>query len=140
MQKIVKMIGIFCLIGVILIIIVGLGYESAHPESIPSAWATWDGDGELPNAYIVIVNKDAIRSQYASSFGNISGTAYNRTGKKLSYIQLTYGIYSEDGAKLGSCLANETNLPVDTSWEFSALCTGLPNSAYRYRVDEVSYW
>lgn len=107
---------------------------------VPSKWATWDGEGEEPDAYIVVVNDNAVRDQHISSFGNIYGTAYNRTGKNLSYIQITYGIYNESGAKLGSCLANENNIPAATPWKFSAMCTNLPDSAYRYRVDDVAYW
>lgn len=140
MRTFLKAVGIVCFIGIVLIIIGGLGYENAHPESVPLAWATWDGEGEPPEAYIVVTTGDVARQQYATYFGNIAGVAYNRTGKNLSYIQITYGIYSESGAKLGSCLANENNIPAGTPWQFSALCTNLPDSAFRYRVEEVSYW
>lgn len=140
----------FNIVIAIIVILMGFGLIRAILEgdissnggqsTVPSKWATWDGEGEPPEAYIVVTTGDVARQQYATYFGNIAGVAYNRTGKNLSYIQITYGIYSESGAKLGSCLANENNIPAGTPWQFSALCTNLPDSAFRYRVEEVSYW
>lgn len=113
---------------------------SDSSNSAPAKWATWDGEGEPPKAYIVVVTGGGERNAYITSSANIYGQAYNRTGKKLSYIQISYGIYNESGAKVGSCLANESNLSAETAWEFSALCTNLPSGNVNYKVDDVAYW
>lgn len=114
---------------------------SSSPKSpAPSKWATWDGEGDPPNAYVVIVTGEFEQSQYATTTGYINGYAHNRTGKKISYIHINYGIYSESGTKLGSCSDAENTLSADTGWQFRAFCTGLPSGQFIYKVDDVSYW
>lgn len=100
-------------------------------------WAVWDGEGVAPNARIVIQNGNANREY---GLGSIHGAAYNNTGKNLSYIQISYGIYNEGGAKVGSCLANEMNLSASTAWEYEAICGSLPNGNLSFKVEEVTYW
>lgn len=103
-------------------------------------WATWDMEEEAPNAYVLVVTGDATRNEYIESYGTIHAAVKNRMAKKISYIQVSYGIYSDSGAKLGSCFANESNIPADGIWEFDAACTNLPLTQFHYRVDDVTYW
>ncbi len=102
-------------------------------------WASWDGESEVPRAYVVVYLDDIIRSQYLEGMGEVHGLARNASSDNFSYIQISVGIYVND-TKVGSCYANQTHLAARTSWEFSGTCTGLPSSAFQYRVEDVTYW
>lgn len=150
MGTFLKMLGITFIVMIILAFIGSLsdssndysnGSSSEQPFKAIPKWATWDGEGTQPLADVLVTTNNVVRSEYTPSFGNIYGLAYNYTGQKLSYIQIDYGIYNESGdIKLGSCIANQSNLAADTGWNFSAICTNLPSSAFTYKVDDVSYF
>lgn len=115
-------------------------FNQSDPAPAVRDWATWDGEGEVPSAKVIVVNGEVTRNGYVSSLGEIHGLAHNRSGQTLSYIQVVYGVYDEGGIKLGNCVANQNYLANNTSWEYDAICTNLPDSSFKYRVDDVTYW
>jgi len=51
----------------------------------------------------------------------ITGTVVNRRGKNLRYVQITYKLYDESGAQVGTALANINNLEPGGTWKFEAV-------------------
>lgn len=56
-------------------------------------------------------------------FGNvvITGTVKNNSKKTYSYVQITFGLYDKDKAKVGSALANINYLAPNQIWKFQAV-------------------
>lgn len=103
-------------------------------------WARWDNDeDEVPNADVLVRVLEASGSTSYGSSGHIRGGAINNTTKDFSYIQITFGLYSEAGAKFASCLANISSLGSHEIWEFDAYCPEW-RSTTKYKVEEVSYF
>lgn len=142
LPKWIKVITVF-----FIFVFIGIGIAAAVTDSINhsnqrsmASWVVWDGEGEPPYAKIIIMNSEATRNTAVPTLGSIHGAASNQTGETLSYIQITYGIYNENGSKVGNCFANDNHLTDTTTWEYDAICSNLPTSAFRYRVEEVTYW
>lgn len=67
--------------------------------------------------------------------GEITGTVVNQRDRTLSYVQITFNLYDETGALVGTALANVNNLEAGGRWNFRAVtlsnrwttykCTGL---------------
>lgn len=104
------------------------------------AWAVWDDPDDLdmqPNADIVIVKDGTENKGYG--YGTIFGRILNRTGKRLSYLQISFSLYSEGGAKVGSCFDNISGLDSGETWSFQAYCSNYYGNG-TYKIDSVSYW
>lgn len=144
--KWVKTLGIVCGVGCLGIIIWGYASKSSstniqsQPRIAPAKWATWDGESEIPNAEVIVVTEGYHGSEYLSGTGNMHGMLKNSSGQSLKYAAVTYGIYNQNDTKTGSCLANENYLANGASWEFDALCTGVPAGEFKYKVEDVTYW
>lgn len=145
-EKIVVMFITGAAIAFLFAMIVAPGYDEGESgqkqqtqqESI-AKWATWDGESEVPRAYAIVYVEKIVRSEYLSGMGEVYGLVRNASPNDFSYIQVSVGVYV-DNTKVGSCFANQSHLPARTNWQFTGTCTGLPSSAFQYRVEEVSYW
>lgn len=143
---IVKGVVLFMVMAIIVVLFVAHDYSSSSTTSSSSSagqkiykWRTWDGESEIPtNAKVVVYLGEIERSAYGST-ATVHGLARNMTSESFNYIQVSIGIYVND-VKHGSCFANETNLSSGTTWEFSGLCTNVPSSAFKYRVDNVTFY
>lgn len=113
--------------------------KNSQQDSIYEEWAVRDDDDNTPLAKVIVAMGEASRNPYISSHGEISGELENNMAQKLSYVSVSYGIYVND-AKVGSCIAVENNIPAHGTWRFKAQCMDLPDSAFSYRVDDVTYW
>lgn len=72
-------------------------------------------------------------------YGYARGKIINNTGKKLSYIQVSLGIYNASGSKVGDCWDNLSGLNEDGIWTFEAYCTAWPQGALLRDLD-ISAW
>lgn len=102
-------------------------------------WAIWDGESEIPNANVVVYLDDIKFEGYDGALAYAYGIVHNYMSKTISYIQISVGLYV-DNVKMGSCFVNQDHIVPDTSWQFKALCSGVPNSKFQYKVDDVTYW
>lgn len=120
-------------------------YQSApsvDPQSTASnttitKWAYWDGESDKPKAN-VLVTADEASGNSSYGYGNIRGRVFNRTHNAFSYIQVTFGLYTESGVKFATCMDNMSNLGQLDVWEFNAPCLEWRANA-RYSVDSITY-
>ena len=69
----------------------------------------------------------------------INGSLKNISGKTLSYVQITFALYDEDGAQIGTAVANINNLTKDSVWKYSA--TPLTTDEWvSFEVTEIDCW
>lgn len=68
--------------------------------------------------------------------GEITGTVVNRRGRKLGYAQITFNLYDESGAQVGTALANINGLEPGGRWNFKATTFG--TDFVRYKFSELS--
>lgn len=104
-----------------------------------SKWEMWDGNEEnMPNTNVPIYVVEAVgNANYG--YGNIRGIAQNRTLDNFDYIQITFGLYNSNNAKIGTCLTNMSNLSAGETWQFDAYCPAWTEGG-NYRVDDVNYF
>ena len=63
--------------------------------------------------------------------GKITGIVINRRNKKLSYAQISFNLYDESGAQVGSALDNINGLEPGGRWKFEANSFGTDFSTYK---------
>ena len=68
----------------------------------------------------------------------INGSIKNNSKKNYSYAQVTFGIYDDNGAKIGTALDNVTNLGAGETWTFKAMSIEAGVSGGKYRLDEIT--
>ena len=71
-------------------------------------------------------------------YPKINGSLKNISGKDLSYAQIQFNLYDEDGAQIGSAWTNINNLDADGIWKYEA--TGLDEGAVSFKMTEISAW
>lgn len=52
---------------------------------------------------------------------SVNGSMKNISGETLSYVQITFALYDDDGAQIGTAVANINNLTADSVWKYSAV-------------------
>jgi hypothetical protein len=67
---------------------------------------------------------------------SITGTVVNRRKNKLAYAQITFNLYDDDGAQVGTAIANVNGLEPGGSWKFKAI--GIPAKYSTYKINELS--
>ena len=70
---------------------------------------------------------------------SIEGSLKNVSGKTLSYVQITFALYDEDGAQIGSAIANINNLTKDSVWKYSAVAL-TTNEWSSFEMTEIDSW
>ncbi len=64
--------------------------------------------------------------------GEITGTVVNRRARTLNYAQITFNLYDDSGAQVGSALANINGLEPDGRWNFKATSFGTKFVKYKF--------
>lgn len=60
-------------------------------------------------------------------YGYIEGVVKNNTGKSLSYIEVRYKLYDNNGNQLDEVIDNTTNISVDGTWKFKVVILDISN-------------
>ena len=68
----------------------------------------------------------------------VTGTIMNNTNRQYSYVQVTFNLYVEDGAQIGTAMANVNNLEANGTWKFRA--PGLTQEVASYKLMEITGW
>lgn len=116
----------------------GTGVRNSGSDVKVAKWAYWDGESDKPKAS-VLVTVDEASGNVNYGYGNIRGRIFNRTHNTFSYIQVTFGLYTESGAKFATCMDNMSNLGQLDVWEFNAPCLDW-RAGTQYSIDDVTYW
>jgi hypothetical protein len=58
-----------------------------------------------------------------TEYGNkhITGTVKNNTGREIRYVQISFALFDQDGAQIGTAWTNITNLEAGGIWKFEAI-------------------
>lgn len=80
-----------------------------------------------------------IDSASSDDFGmfTANGRAISLNHSSYSYLQITIGLYSSNGNKIGSAFANIDNLAAGTTWQFEALGSTSSTGSCKYKVESV---
>jgi hypothetical protein len=109
-----------------LLLLVRKEYEKAEAarktKEARKAEEEYDGDG-------LVLLKNTLHGQYTDHgngfvTGEITGEVVNRRSHTLSYVQITFNLYDDSGAQVGSALANVNGLEPGSTWKFKAVTTG----------------
>lgn len=68
----------------------------------------------------------------------ISGVYTNKAGKDLSYVQVSYNLFDEDGNQVGTALANTNNLADGGTWKFEAFGSAAVDEVASYKIGDVT--
>jgi hypothetical protein len=70
----------------------------------------------------LVLLKDTIKGTYGKFSGEITGTVVNRRNRALKYAQITFNLYDDSGAQIGTALANIiSGLEAGGRWNFKAI-------------------
>ncbi len=70
---------------------------------------------------------------------SIKGAVKNISGRDLSYAQITFGLYDNEGAQIGTAVANINNLEKDGTWKYTATPLTM-DSWVRYKLINIDCW
>lgn len=68
----------------------------------------------------------------------VTGTIKNNTNKQYAYVQVTFNLYDDDGAQIGTAMANINNLEANGTWKFKAL--GITENVASYKLMDITGW
>jgi len=84
----------------------------------------------------LVLMRKTVEARGGDLGGEITGSVINRRKSKLSYAQITFNLYDDSGAQVGSALANINGLEPGGTWKFKASTFGVDFS--RYKFSELS--
>ena len=85
--------------------------------------------GEVNEDGLVLL-KNTISTQQSQFGGSITGIVENRRAYKVSYAQISFPLYDEYGAKVGTARANINDLEAGGVWKFNATTFGARFSSF----------
>ena len=80
---------------------------------------------------------EAGQTNYGSQL--INGVLKNTSGKKLSYVQVTFALYDQDGNQIGTAIDNLNDLTPDSTWKYSAITLDT-QQFYSFELTSVDAW
>jgi hypothetical protein len=100
-------------------------------EEAAAAAAARKAEEEYDNKGLVLLKKTlkGTRGQFG---GEITGTVVNRRSRKLRYAQITFNLYDESGARVGSAVANINDLEPGSRWNFKASTLGTDYVTFKF--------
>jgi hypothetical protein len=100
-------------------------------EAVEAAEIQKRADEEIDSDGLVLLKK-TIRATRGEYGGEITGMVINRRSEKLGYVQITFSLYDNSGAQVGSAMANINNLDSGGKWKFSASTFGTDYAKYKF--------
>lgn len=78
--------------------------------------------------------------EYGMSY-TIEGAIKNNTNKQYSYVQVTFNLYDNEGAQIGTAFTNINNLEPNGLWKFKAIgALGDGKTVASYKLMEITGW
>ena len=84
----------------------------------------------------LVYMRKTVKSSIGEFGGEITGIVENRRGKDLRYVEITFSLYDDSGAQVGTAFANVTGLDAGGRWKFRAII--LRTDATKFKVFELS--
>lgn len=84
----------------------------------------------------LVLLRKTVQGKGGQFSGEITGTVINRRTRKLNYAQITFNLYDQSGAQVGSAVANINGLEPGGRWNFKASTFGTDFSTYK--INELS--
>jgi len=110
----------------------GAGVTSISTNTNPSTTTT--PKPTVPN--LELIGKTTTTTDGVTSY--IEGKVKNNTKRNYNYVQISFGIYDEQGNKAGTAFANVSNLGAGETWKFKAMILCTLDSSYTYRLDDLT--
>ncbi len=109
--------------------------KEAEAERERKARIARKAEEELEVNGLVLMQK-TVNSSIGQFGGEITGIVENRRGKNLRYVEITFNLYDDSGAQVGTAFANVTGLEAGGRWKFKAIV--LRTDAKKYKLTELS--
>lgn len=103
----------------------------AEADRRAAAIAAAKAEEELDVNGLVLMRK-TVSGSTGDFGGSITGVVVNRRSRKLNYAQITFNLYDESGAQVGSAMANINGLEPGGKWKFDANSFGKDFSTYKF--------
>ncbi len=103
----------------------------AEADRKAAAAAAARAEEELDANGLVLMRK-SVSGKTGEFGGTISGIVENHRSRKLSYAQITFNLYDESGAQVGSAMANINGLEPGGKWKFEAVSFGTDFATYKF--------
>lgn len=106
----------FWLISVIILISILASLGNKNDAS-----STSDSDNTVQEEIsdFELLDWEIVKEEYST---NIVGKVKNNTDEESSYVQITFNLYDESEALVGTAMANVNNLEAGGIWKFEAIC------------------
>lgn len=103
----------------------------AEQERMAAKAAALKAEYELDVNDLVLMRK-TVAATTNSFGGTITGVVENRRDRKLNYAQITFNLYDDSGAQVGSAMANINGLEPGGKWKFKATSFGKDFTTYKF--------
>lgn len=114
--------------------------EQTTPENSPTPTTPTETPKTQNSNEKFSLIEDHISSESNSFSTYIEGRITNNSDKELSYIQVTYSIYDDEGNTIGTCIDNENNIDAYGTWKFNAICASGVQNVARYELKGITGW
>ena len=101
----------------------------AEAEAARKAEEEYDANG-------LVLMRKSVEGKDGEFGGDITGIVVNRRSRKLGYAQITFNLYDESGAQVGSAIGNINGLEAGGTWKFKASSLGV--NFVKYKFSELS--
>lgn len=126
---------------IVLVVIVGLiwiaaSQDTTTPTKTPTTNTTTSKTSTASKTTtsskkgLELVESSSERNEYGNLF--ITGTIKNHSNKTYIYVQVTFNLYDDSGAQVGTTMANTNNLEAGGTWKFKALVSEDNATKYKF--------
>jgi hypothetical protein len=84
----------------------------------------------------LVLLRKTVQGKRGQFGGEITGTVINRSTRKLNYAEITFNLYDQSGAQVGTAVDNIRGLEPGGRWNFKATTFGTDFSGYK--INELS--
>lgn len=121
---------------IILLVIAGIsGVAFGDSNTNPTSTSTTSNTTTQTTERFTLVDSEGSFDGFAYY---VTGSIKNNTDRQYSYVQVTFNLYDEDGAQIGTAMANVNNLEAKGTWKFKAL--GITEEVASYKLMEITGW
>ena len=121
---------------IILLVIAGIsGVAFGDPNANPTSTSTTSDTTTQTTERFTLVDSEGSFDGFAYY---VTGSIKNNTNRQYSYVQVTFNLYDEDGAQIGTAMANVNNLEANGTWKFKAL--GITEEVASYKLMGITGW
>lgn len=112
-----------------------MAIAKAEEDKKAAADAARKAEEEYEQNGLVLLRK-TVEGKTGQFGGEITGIVINRRNRKLNYAQITFNLYDDSGAQVGTAIANVNGLESGGRWKFKASSLGTDFS--KYKINELT--